>query len=163
MPAHAFRPWPLALALALALPASVPAQLAGDTSPLATLGDPLELARYVDSVGDDRVLAAFESGAFAERLGAIRASRWLAEPERALGPLAELAAGDDPDLAPAAARAGGHIAERLNHDSLRAREADFALLDGGPWAALAADESARADLRAIGERVAAALRALRGG
>ncbi len=152
----------VAIAAALGLPSLAPAQPAAGSAPLATLGDPLELSRHVDAIGDDPVLTALEEGSFAERLGAIRATRWLAEPERALRTLAAMAAGDDPDLAPAAARAAAQIAERLRHDDLRAREADFGLLAHAPWAQLAADESARADLRAIAERVAQSLRLLTG-
>jgi len=65
-------------------------------------------------------------------------------------------------LAPAAARASDQIAQRLHHDALRAREADFGLLDPAPWRGLAADGSARADLRAIGDRVAQTLQGLTG-
>lgn len=151
-----------AIAAALWLPTAAPAQSGTDAAPLTTLGDPLELARHVDEVGDDAVLSVLEQGGFAERLGAVRACAWLAEPERALGSLAALAAGDDPDLAPTAARAAAQIADRLRHDALRAREADFDLLEPAPWEALAADETARADLRGIGDRVAQALQRLTG-
>ncbi|MBO6939564.1 MAG: hypothetical protein JJ863_31625 [Deltaproteobacteria bacterium] len=158
------RPWPTslaAIAAALAFASPAPAQPEGDVT-LATLGDALELDREVEAMGDDAVLAALDAERLDVRLGALRAARWLEEPERALPTLAGLAAGDDPDLAPAAARAAGQIAELLRHDDLQAREADLAVLDPSPWRGLADDESARADLRGIGARVAQVLEGLRG-
>lgn len=153
---------PIAIAVALAPAAPAPAQPAGGVAVLAGVGDPLELARSVEAMGDDAVLGALEHETLALRLGAVRAAPWLEEPERALPALAALAAGDDPDLAPAAARAGGRLAERLRHDDLMAREADRTPLDPAPWQAIAADESARADLRGVAARVGRTLEALRG-
>jgi len=150
-------------ALLAGLLAASPAPAQPDEPALAleTLGDAIELRRQVRAMGDDAVLAAIEADRFERRLGALRAVRWLDEPERALAPLAALAAGDDPDLAPAAARAAGQVAEALRHDDLSAREVDLTSLDPAPWQRLADDESARADLRGIGHRVAQLLGALR--
>lgn len=156
-------PWPLlAIVGPLLMASPAPAQPEDGALALATLGDAIELGRQVEVMGDDAVLEALESDRLELRLGALRAARWLAEPERALPTLGALAAGDDPDLAPAAARAAGQIAESLRHDDLLAREADLARLDGSAWQALADDESARPDLRGVGARVAQVLAGLRG-
>lgn len=156
-----FRSWPLAAIVGLLLPSLAPAQSDG-VAALASLGDALEVGRQVEAMGDEPVLAAMEADRLALRLGAIRGARWLAAPEEALPTLAALAAGDDPDLAPAAARAGAEIAAELRVDDLTAREADVAALDPAPWQALADDASARADLRGIGARVAQVISRLEG-
>jgi hypothetical protein len=85
--------------------------------------DPLELARVVQRFGDAAILRLLApTTAFVTRLAAVRASPWLLAPERALGALSELAAGRDPDLAPAAARAALEIAQQLDPASLARRE-----------------------------------------
>lgn len=112
--------------------------------------DPLELARVVDRIGDDAVLDRLPSETpLAVRLLAVRASPWLHAPELALAPLTALAAGRDPDLAPAAALAILRIAERLDRAELDAREAGGDEIEAAlaPLGALAADVTARADLR----------------
>ncbi len=160
-----FRPWSrglLAIVALLLFAAPAPAQPEEGALTLATVGDALELEREVDALGDDAVLEALESDRLDVRLGALRAVRWLGEPERALPTLAGLASGDDPDLAPGATRAAGHIADGLRHDDMQAREADRISLDPTPWQTLADDETARADLRGVAIRVAQVLTALRG-
>ncbi|MAQ17375.1 MAG: hypothetical protein CMN30_21585 [Sandaracinus sp.] len=128
---------------------------------LESLGDPLEIERYVDTNGDDAVVEALtnEDARLESRLGAIRAAPWLTGPERALGPLARLAAGDDPDLAPAAGRAGQRCAEAIAVDGLTAREEDPAILGeaAAEWQAVADDETARPDVRAVAAATAQAL------
>ena len=146
-----------ACALALALPSR--AQPSSD--PLTSLGDPLELARYVESIGDAAIVERLgaEETPLDERLGAIRAARWLEAPERALAGLALLAGGDDPDLAPAAARSGQTCARTITVDDLAARESDLDLLASAAaqWQRVADDESARADIRAAAAMTAQSL------
>ena len=130
--------------------------------PLADLGDPLELERHADRVGDDAILAHLAPDAdapFALRMGAIRAAPWLDAPERALEPLAALAAGDDPDLAPAAAFASQRIAVGLQVDDLVAREVDPSYPVGlaSAWRVVADDESARPDIRRLAAATASTL------
>jgi hypothetical protein len=132
-------------------------------APLDAL-DPLELARLVDRVGDGAVVAKIgdATSAPAVRLRAVRAARFLDAPEAALLPLAELARGRDPILAPAAALAAYRIASALTLPGLEAREAALAELQPARRAldALGADESARGDLRGLALFAAAALEAL---
>lgn len=112
--------------------------------------DPLELARVVDRIGDDAVLQRLGAETpLPVRLAAVRASAWLHAPELALPALAELASGRDPDLAPAAARAVLRIAEALDRAALDAREHDGDEIERALpiLSALAADGTARADLR----------------
>lgn len=91
--------------------------------------DPIELSRAVLRVGDRSVLALLaEQQPGATRLAAIRAARWLVAPEHALPMLAELTAGRDSLLAPAAALASLRIARQLDADALSRREADPAEL-----------------------------------
>lgn len=141
------------------------------TDPLALVvsGDPLELARMVDRLGDDAVRARLgEAGADtagldpAIVLAAVRASPWLHAPEEALPRLVEIAAGRDPDLAPAAMLAIVRIAEALDRPTLDAREASDEAITASlaPLAALADDATARADLRRAASRAAALLGAL---
>lgn len=126
--------------------------------PLAQVvsSDPLELARVVDRLGDEAVLARLGAMGLdtatldpAVVIAALRASPWLHAPEDALPRLAEIAAGHDPDLAPAAALAIVRIAERLTRADLDAREGSDdpirAVLPA--LAALGEDTTARPDLR----------------
>jgi hypothetical protein len=87
--------------------------------------DPIELSRAVLRLGDLAVLALLADGQPGPaRLAAIRAARWLVAPEHALPKLAELVAGRDSLLAPAAALASMRIARELDTDALSRREAD---------------------------------------
>ena len=133
--------------------------------PLAavTSADPMELARVVDRLGDGAVLDRLaEDSPRTVRLSAVRAARWMTGPELALAPLAELASGRDPLLAPEAARATRVIVEGLTADGLARREVEPASLSTARrrLAALAADESARSDLRAAAMIAADVLDAL---
>lgn len=124
--------------------------------------DPVELARLVDRLGDEAVLErlADDEASFVVKLAAVRAARYLVGPEHALAPLAELLAGRDPRLAPAAGMTLLAIGDRLSMPGLDRREVlperlapALERLD-----AVAADETARADLRAVAAHVAAQLR-----
>jgi len=85
--------------------------------------DPMKLARVVDRMGDSEVMARLGEGNPVEiRLAAIRASRWMQAPEKALAILARLVGSRDSALAPAAARAAWHIASGLNDQVLAERE-----------------------------------------
>lgn len=85
--------------------------------------DPLELARVAHRLGDDAVLALLAPGQpTGVRLAAARTAPWLAEPERALMPLAALLSTRDSDLAPAASRALLQIAQALDADTLGRHE-----------------------------------------
>jgi hypothetical protein len=86
----------------------------------------------------------------------------MREPELALPALAELAAGRDPYLAPAAAAALVAIARALDLDSLGDREVDPASLAPvrARLVALGEDASARADIRAAARLAASCLEAL---
>lgn len=111
------------------------------------------------TVHGDVTLTAIQEGTLVERLRAIRAVAAIDGAYRALRPLAPVAAGDDPDLAPAAAAAAWRIARDLELDLLLADEVDVEALRAGAsaWSAIAADESARADLRQLAAFVADAL------
>ncbi len=122
--------------------------------------DPLDLARVVDRIGDAAVIARLAPETpIAVRAIAVAAAPRMHAPEDALAPLAAIAAGRDPDLAPRAAAALLTIARSLDARSLDARESDRA--DLGParisLTALAADETARADLRRAAQLADAAL------
>lgn len=153
-----------ALCLALVLASVAPARAqAPDPFVAVADADPMELARVVDRLGDGAVLARLAAErAPAVRLAATRAAPFLDAPEHALEPLSRLAAGRDPRLAPAAARAALTIARALDLDALSLREFDPAALAPARerFAALAADASARADLRAVAGLIVARLSAL---
>jgi hypothetical protein len=124
--------------------------------------DPLELARVVARVGDSAVLALLAADKpVATRLAAVRAAAWLRQPEQALGTLAELLAGRDSELAPAAARAALQIAQGLDADALAQREVAPAQLTQVLVALLRASElpRVRPDLRAMAAAAAEQLRA----
>jgi len=105
-------------------------------------GDPMELGRVVRAYGDDAVREALGSPE------GIRATPWLDAPEEVLPALAEIAAGDDPLLAPLATRAAHRIAERLDPVELHRREV-YGAIDAAGFTAIAEDETARADLRRL--------------
>lgn len=107
----------------------------------------------------DAAFAALDAPSVHARLGAILAMPEHDAPHRALGPLGELARGDHPTLAPAALSAAWRIVRDLDVDSMMAAEVnlDEVRASREPYAALAADESARADLRHVAAFVVAAL------
>jgi hypothetical protein len=121
---------------------SVAAQLLG-----VSTGDPLELARVVERVGDGAVIGALDAKQpTAVRLQAIRAARELRAPELALGALIAVMGGRDPLLAPGAGRSVRAIAHRLAHEELSVREASALQLR--PHVAALRELAARAHLRA---------------
>ncbi|MBN1655926.1 MAG: hypothetical protein JXA30_19320 [Deltaproteobacteria bacterium] len=104
-----------------------PVQQTSDSTldPLAAIvdADPMELARVVRRIGDNAVIERLEEDKPIEvRIAAIRATRWMRAPERALAALAEEVGSRDCDLAPAAARAALRIASELTADELATRE-----------------------------------------
>ena len=115
-------------------------------------GDALEMARRVDRVGDAVLLAALRPSATRrEQYQAVRGAPFLRAPEAALTRLVELAAGRDPRLAPAAMRSVLQIARKLSARALAEREAQAGPLRAvlSDLGGLAADESARHDLRTM--------------
>ncbi len=113
--------------------------------------DPLELARVVDRIGDEAVLARLRSGPPVVRWSAIRSTPWMAAPESALASLAKIGAGRDPLLAPEAMRSVYRISVQLEPDELDARE--FARSELRPvirrLRALSNESTARRDLRRL--------------
>jgi hypothetical protein len=143
---------PLVLTLSLLVPGG---GASAQDDPLSTVpgADPLELARAVARLGDDALLGRLsEESEAAARLSAIRATPWMRAPELALTPLAEIARGRDPDLAPAAAMAALRIAQRLESDDLVAREASSETITEALEAlrAIGNDEGCRRDIRRAG-------------
>jgi hypothetical protein len=136
-----------------------------DSDPLISVrgSDPLEMARRVQRMGDSAVLTRLQKDrSVAVQLAAIRGARWMRAPESALGRLATLASGRDPDLAPAAVRACWRIARRLDPVALQRREVNLAALRPARQrlAALAEDASARGDIRRMAAFAADALTAV---
>ena len=155
------RPSSLLLIIAVATGAAASAQ---PPDPFAAIddADPMELARVVDRRGDDAVLRRLgDETPYPARLAAIRAAPFMEGPELALAPLARLAAGRHPHLAPAAARSALAIARGLDAQALARREVLPSTLAGAArgYDALAEDETARADLRVAAGIVHAQLRA----
>lgn len=153
---------PILVLLFVACAATAAAQERAAADPFVAVrdADPMELARAVDRHGDDAVLARLDERSPRDvRLAATRAARFMRSPELALERLARLAAGRDPILAPAAARAALFIATELDVDALASREVDPATLTQARalFAALEADETAREDLRAAAAAIVRAL------
>lgn len=146
------------LAVTLAL-SSVAIAQPDDALAVGVDPDPMELARVVRRVGDDSVLGRLEGS-----LTAVRAAPQLPAPELALPALVTHAAGRDPWLAPAAMQSILEITEDLDAHGLGRREADAPALaaEAERLSAIAADETARADLRVAATLAAGRLRALVG-
>lgn len=125
-------------------------------------GDPMEIARAVRSLGDAEVLARLEADAHASRLLAISGAPFLDAPERALPALAVIAAGEDPDEAPAASRAAWTIASGLALPDLDRREWEIeaTLASADAYQRVSDDASARADIRLLAASTAEVVRAL---
>lgn len=128
------------------------------------IADPLELARVVERLGDDFVLSRLEQSLEEDAdpalaLTTVRAARWVRAPELTLGPLARLAAGRDPTLAPMAMRVLAIVAGDLTRAGLDAREADDTSVRAGleVLRTLAADPEARTDVRRAAEWACALL------
>jgi hypothetical protein len=115
----------------------------------AVNADELDLAALVARIGDDVVLTSLSEGDSVLRLSAIRSAPYLVSKELALQPLAVLAQGRDPDLAPAAVRRALAIAGALALDRAANRELDLDTLQAAQrlLLALANAKSARADVR----------------
>lgn len=134
----------------------------------ASADDPSYAAELVSfasavDVDPDLVVSRLEGESFAERWGAVRlAPQADGEPSALLAPLVRLAGSRDHRIAPEAAFSAFEIASRLDPQELDAEELDRAALRelAEPYAALAADESARADVRLLAGQVAAALSSL---
>lgn len=153
----------LLAACSIALPAV--GQRAAAPDPLVAVADadPLELARVVERLGDDAVLARLaDDQPVVTRLAAIRGTPWMRSPEAALSRLVELAGGRDSYLAPAAARAMLAITDVLTADDLALREVSPA--DLAPvrerLETLSRHPSARPDIRHAAGVAGAALAAL---
>ena len=113
-------------------------------------GDELSLPRLAARVGDDAVLVALRAKDDPIlQLGAIRAAPHIVDHDQALLPLAEIAAGRDPELAPLAAWKLLRITQELVREHLDVKE--IVPSDLAPAKAvlttLQADESARRDIR----------------
>lgn len=139
------------LALGLLLVAASAGAQADDALAATVDPDPMELARAARRAGDAAVLSRLDAS-----ITAIRAAPELPAPELAVPTLADVAAGRDPWLAPAAAQSLLRITRDLTALGLDRREADVAgLVDASArLGALADDETARADLR-VAARLAA--------
>lgn len=92
-------------------------------------------------------------------LAVVDAAPFVRAPERTLDHLATLAAGRDPDIAPAAMMSAATIARALTFHALQRREVDPESLTPARdrFAELAADESARGDLRGLAAATAESL------
>jgi hypothetical protein len=125
--------------------------------------DPLELARVVLRVHDAAVLALLDDARpVPVRIAALRASRFLRQPELALAALPRWIESRDGELAEAAARAAFAIASQLDADILARRESDLGALASVAVALHAVERHApwaRADLIALAHAAAAQLEA----
>lgn len=125
--------------------------------------DELELARVTTRVGDDVVLAGLsDSNDPLTQFAAVRASPYVVDKEQALVPLATLAASRDPELAPLAAWKLARVAQALVREGLDAREVTARSLAPARAAllALAADTSARSDIRVYAGQAAQLLQSV---
>ena len=140
-----------------------PAVVAPDPLVAVADADPLELARVVQRLGDDAVVARLKATQRTEvRLAAIRATRYLRVPESALLLLPAIIGERDDLLGQAAARAVYAIVSALTIDDLQRHEILPAEL-APACAALervVATEHVRADLRALAKASAATLSSL---
>jgi hypothetical protein len=153
--------------VALAPSLGAPSAAGQSPDPFVAVADanPLALGRVVDRLGDGEVVSRLDlDEPPMVQLAAARAARFMREPELALAPLAVLAAGRDPHVAPVAARAVHAIAVMLDASALVARERSAA--DLAPaldvLTTLANDETARPDIRRLAALAVDQLRALRG-
>lgn len=126
--------------------------------------DPLDDAREAQRAGDTAVLAVLrnEQASTRDVLSAIRRARFLRMPELALEPLARVALGRDPALAPEAALVSHVIATSLDLATLESHEITPSELEAAKTllTRLARDTSARADLRALAANAARHIAAL---
>lgn len=126
--------------------------------------DPLDLFRAARSAGDaelQRLLEADDADPRQRRL-AVEAAPYAVAPIELLAPLSRLAAGRDPELAPAAARVSIVLAEQLGPSELARHEvlpAELAPVRA-TFRRLSRDRDAREDLRSAGARLDGMLRSL---
>jgi hypothetical protein len=101
--------------LALGAPAATMAASTSESTLRAAVdSDELALAALTARIGDNAVVQALADDRDAQRrLAAVRAAPYLHEVAIALQPLAAIAQGRDPELAPAAARRALQIAQAL--------------------------------------------------
>jgi hypothetical protein len=145
----------LGVAGALLVRAAPP--LGSDALRGAADADEVQLSRIAARVGDDGVLSALSvtSDALAQ-LAAIRATPYLTDKEQSLLPLATIAASRDPELAPLAAWKVLRVTQALVREGLALREVVPSSLAPARAAliALAADETARSDIRSCAGQAA---------
>lgn len=146
-----------AVLLAGAVLARAAPPLGPDALRAAADADELQLSRIAARVGDDAVIATIsDSRDPLAQLAAIRAAPFLTDKDQTLMPLATLAASRDPELAPLAAWKALRVAQALVREGLALREVVPRELAPARAAlsALAADETARSDIRlAAGQAV----------
>jgi hypothetical protein len=131
--------------------------LGSDALRAAADADEVQLSRIAARVGDDCVLAALPATADPlAQLAAIRAAPYLTDKEQALLPLATIAASRDPELAPLAAWKVLRVTQALVHEGLVLREVVPSSLAPARAAliALAADDTARSDIRSCAGQAA---------
>lgn len=150
----------IAVIAVLAALAVEPARAAApglDALRAAADADDFMLARIAARVGDDVVLAALADAADPlAQLAAIRAAPFIVDGDQALLPLTTIAAARDPELAPVAAWKLARITQDLVRKGLDLREVLPRSLTPARAAmiALAADATARADIRSCAGRAA---------
>jgi hypothetical protein len=153
----------LLLGIAGALLARAAPPVGSEALRAAADADEVQLSRVAARVGDDGVLAALSSSSDAlVQLAAIRATPYLTDKEQALLPLATIAASRDPELAPLAAWKVLRVAQALVREGLGLREVMPRALAPARAAlsALAADETARSDIRSCAGQAAHLLETL---
>jgi len=153
--------------LAATVPARLRAQAKVALDPLVAIfdADPLELARVTRLLGDAEIAKRLGAGQSTEvRLAAVRAARFMRQPEVALMALSDLAGERDGVLAQAAVRALVIIVRELDADALSRREVDPQSLVPArdQLKELASREHLRADLRSDVNAALAMLTALVG-
>jgi hypothetical protein len=124
---------------------------------LALDADELELAALAQRLGEAQVLTALGDATDpASQLAALRLTPHLLDAELALAPLARLAAGRDPELAPPAAQRLLRIAQALVRARAGSRELLPSELEPAQAAlrAFAQDATARADIRSSAAQAA---------
>ena len=137
-----------ALVVVAGLLVSAAAQVRGQADPFdppSTL-DPVEIERALAAAGDDGLLVPLAEN---PSVALVQAAPRMNAPELALPALAELAAGRDPWLAPAAMQSILRIADRPLLLEMSRRETDVAALEAvrSTLERLMNDADARQDLR----------------
>lgn len=142
-----------ALPLSLTLTLLAGGAIAHDVPSTATLtadlraGDRMALESDARATGPATLGAMMQQGARDERLAAVRGARGADDPWSVVGPLAAVMAGDDPELAPAAALALLDVVASLRPDATMEHLPTELPALLAPATAMADDASRRADLR----------------